>query len=45
MAVPMKDDEELPPGRAEREYALLRGMEDRRLPAVPVGPLGSGGVS
>jgi hypothetical protein len=25
---------ELPPGRAEREYQLLRGMEDRRLPAV-----------
>ncbi|HKA90491.1 MAG TPA: DUF4032 domain-containing protein [Haliangiales bacterium] len=25
---------ELPPAMAEREYALLRGMEDRRLPAV-----------
>ncbi len=25
---------ELPPGRAEREYDLLRVMEDRRLPAV-----------
>jgi hypothetical protein len=25
---------ELPPALAEREYALLRGMEDRRLPAV-----------
>jgi hypothetical protein len=25
---------ELPPGKAEKEYGLLRGMEDRRLPAV-----------
>jgi Domain of unknown function (DUF4032)/Lipopolysaccharide kinase (Kdo/WaaP) family len=25
---------ELPPGRAEREYGLLRGMEERRLPSV-----------
>ncbi|TMA16001.1 MAG: DUF4032 domain-containing protein, partial [Deltaproteobacteria bacterium] len=25
---------ELPPALAEREYGLLRGMEDRRLPAV-----------
>ena len=25
---------ELPPSRAEREYALLRGMEERSLPAV-----------
>src|SRR5260221_7253080 len=25
---------ELPAGLAEREYSLLRGMEDRRLPSV-----------
>ena len=25
---------ELPPGRAEKEYGLLRGMEERHLPAV-----------
>src|SRR2546427_6123641 len=42
----------LPPALAEREYGLLRGMEDRRLPAVtaagqartgPAGGEGGGG--